>query len=165
MRVAVLASTTRFAVKATRVTLIGTLSVLCGACTGDLCGRNSNDPPSEFSDGLTSNSATLYMTSEADAPYLDFPSGMRYRLFHELMNTPSLIVPYVSFSPTPLSDGSGFTVSPGNQTVINAVTDDYIEVENDTCTDFFLRVVASTEDFTPAPTVNNDADAGADGGN
>jgi hypothetical protein len=143
------------------------LSLWCCACTGDLCGRNSDDPPTEFSDGLTSNSATLYMTSEADAPYLDFPSGMRYRLLHELLNTPSLIVPYVSFSATPLSDGSGFTISPGNQTVINAVTDDYIEVENDTCTDFFLRVVASTDDFdgtsTPAPAAATDA--GPDSGN
>lgn len=142
------------------------LSPWCGACSGDICGRNSDDAPTEFSDGLTSNSATLYMTSEADAPYLDFPSGMRYRLFHELMNTPSLIVPYVSFSATPLSDGSGFTISPGNQTVVNAVTDDYIEVENDTCTDFFLRVVATTDDFTPAAVASPSGDAGtADAGN
>lgn len=106
------------------------------------------------------------MTSEANDTYLDFPSGMRYRLFHDLIDTPSLIVPYVSFSPTPLEDGSGFTISPGNQTVVHAVTNRYIEVENDTCTDFFLRVVASTEDFTPAPVVNNPGDAGtADAGN
>src|SRR5262245_31238210 len=105
MRVPALASTT----------LIGVISLLCGACTGDICNRNSDDPPAEFTDGLTSNSGTLYMTSEANDPYLDFPSGMRYRLVHDLINTPSLIVPYVSFSATPLGDGSGFTISPGNQ--------------------------------------------------
>lgn len=141
------------------------LSLCCIACTGDLCGRNSDDPPVAFRDGLTSGSGTLYMSSEANDTYLDFPSGMRYRLFHDLIDTPSLIVPYVSFSPTPLGDGSGFTISPGNQTVVHAVTNQYIEVENDTCTDFFLRVVASTEDFSPAAVVNN-GDAGTpDGGN
>jgi hypothetical protein len=141
------------------------LSLCTAACSGDICDRNSDDPPVEFTDGLTSNSATLYMSSKADDAYLDFPSGKRYRLFHDLLDTPSLIVPYVSFSATPLSDGSGFTISPGNQTVINAVTDEFIEVENDTCTDFYLRVVASTDDFSPAPAANA-PDAGiADSGN
>jgi hypothetical protein len=158
-----LASTTVIALKATRWTTIGLLPLFFGACGGDICGRNSDDPPVVFSDGLTSNSATLYMTSEADDPYLDFPTGRRIQLFHDLLGTPSLIVPYVSFSATPLNDGSGFTISPGNQTVITAVTDEYIEVENDTCTDFYLRVVASTDDFSPAPAAT--ADAGPDSGN
>jgi hypothetical protein len=157
-----LTSTIVIALKASRLTAIGLLTLLCGACSGDICDRNNDDAPVAFNAGLTSNSATLYMTTEADEPYLDFPSGKRYRLFHDLLHTPSLIVPYVSFSVTPLHDGSGFTISPGNQTVITAVTDQYIEVENDTCTDFYLRVVASTDDFGPAPVVS--ADAGADGG-
>ncbi|HTM46555.1 MAG TPA: hypothetical protein VL137_16470, partial [Polyangiaceae bacterium] len=78
----------------------------------------------------------------------------------------SEVVPYVSFSPNPLSDRSGFTVSPGNQTVIVAVTPTYIEVKNDTCTDFFLRVVASVGDaapVTPTP-VPTTTDAAADAG-
>jgi hypothetical protein len=142
------------------------LSLLCGACSSGNCHRNSDDPPIEVRSGLTSNSGTLYMTTEADGQYLDFPSGTRYRLFHDLLSTPSLIVPYVSFSATPLADGSGFTISPGNQTVINGVTDEYIDVENDTCTDFFLRVVASTDGFGPIPVPGGPAgDAGlADGG-
>jgi hypothetical protein len=122
----------------------------------DLCNRGAEDTPTAFRDGVTSPSGGEYATSATNDPFLDFPSGKRYRLFHGLSDAPTLIVPYVSFSPRPLADGSGFTVSPGNQTVIRAVTPSYIEVENDTCTDFFLRVVATRD----TPTIIPDAGDG-----
>jgi len=139
------------------------IAVMCSGCMGDACNRNSDDPPVPFHGGLTSSSNQDYITSLPEEPYLDFPSGRRYRLFHDLAGVPTLIVPYVSFSPTPVLDDSGFTISPGNQTVIHRITDEYIDVENDTCTHFYLRVVASVDDFTTPSGV--DAGVSQDGGN
>lgn len=111
------------------------------------CHRNEDLPAVIYRDGLTVGDQ--YMTTEVGDAYLDFPSGRRFRLMHQLGSVPGLIVPYVSFSAHPLDDRTGFTVSPGNQTVVRAVTATYIEVENDTCTDFYLRVVASVADDVP----------------
>ena len=129
-------------------------------CLEATCNRHSDEPATAFRAGVTRSSQ--YMTGGPNEPYLDFPSGKRYRLFHGLSEAPAFVVPYVSFSPDPAEDGSGFSVSPGNQTVIRAVTSEYIEVENDTCTDFYLRVVAAGVSDEAAAAVS---DAGPDGGN
>jgi hypothetical protein len=142
------------------------LGLCASGCLSPTCHRNDDVVPQAFHAGITDYTAHHYETSAVNASYLDFPSGKRYRLFHGLSDIPSEVVPYVSFSPNPLSDRSGFTVSPGNQTVIVAVTPTYIEVKNDTCTDFFLRVVASVGDaapVTPTP-VPTTTDAAADAG-
>lgn len=144
-------SRTRLVSSSGRLRLLGLgclLALLPGplACSAE-CHRNEDLPAVTYRDGLTLGDQ--YMTTEVEDAYLDFPSGRRYRLMHQLGRVPGLIVPYVSFSAHPLDDRTGFTVSPGNQTVVRAVTATYVEVENDTCTDFYLRVVASVADGVP----------------
>ena len=133
---------------------LATLSA-CGAT----CDRNPDRTPERYSDGITNASRTFYMTSEADGEFLKFSSGTSYRLIHGLSDKPQLWQTYLAFSAHPLEEnGSGLSEGAGNQAVVEGVTDEYLEIRNDTCSDFYLRVTAQTQSSI-AP-----AQLGPDGG-
>jgi hypothetical protein len=125
------------------------IATCCTGC-GASCDRDKGDAV-RFEGGTTDTAAGVYETSPWQGPYLDFPAGRTYRLIHGLGSRPRLIVPYLSFDRSPVaapgeprSDRNSHTaIGAGNQAIIEAVTADHIDVRNDTCSDIFLRVVAS----------------------
>lgn len=117
---------------------LGALAVVgCGSCD------TSGQDPITYRDGLTNESRTYYETSPIDGEYLHFPAGRVYELEHNLRALPFAIDAYLAFSPNPNSSngGDGFAPSAGNQTILNA-DERFIFVRNDTCAEFYLRVVA-----------------------
>lgn len=105
-------------------------------------------PPCETSDtdavrfeGGTTQSG-IYESSPWAGPYLHFPGGRRYQLEHRLSTTPLVVVSYVSYSKYPFAN-SNTSENAGNQGVIELVDDEIIQIRNDTCAEFYLRVVAS----------------------
>jgi len=128
--------------------------LLLGALVSALSTGCSNDCPAEdpisFKGGFTDPTRTFYRSSNPDGPFLHFPGGRVYDLVHGLRETPSLVLPFVSFS----QNGS-MSVSPGNQSVIS-IDDKIVRVQNATCAEFYLFVVATT-----LPLVPPDADAGS----
>jgi len=115
------------------------------ACTQS-CPRESNDAPKRYTDGTTSADRTYYETNAWKAGFVDFPAGRRIALVHGLRDVPIELRSYLAFDEHPFpTNGNGFVAeSAGNQVLIEDVNDEYVQVRNDTCEHFFLRLVAST---------------------
>ena len=103
--------------------------------------ETSDTDPVRVTEGTVDPSGSSYESAPWNGPYLHFPGGRRYRLEHHLGRTPVLVQTYLSFSEEPMSGGNA-AESAGNQAVIEAVDDEIILVHNDTCAEFWLRVVA-----------------------
>lgn len=127
---------------------------LLGACS-TTCG--GSDDAVRVTDGHTDTTQTYFESSGANEPFLPFPAGRTLELVHGLSRTPDIVVPYVAFDAKPTS----FTLAPGNEAVIRTDSD-VISVRNDTCSDFYVRVVAWLVDGSDA---GSPSDAGSiDGG-
>ena len=115
------------------------------ACTSS-CPRETEDAARRYTAGTTSAHGTLYETNAWDGSFVDFPAGRRLALVHGLRQMPIELMSYLAFKSRPLpKGGKGFvSESAGNQVLIEGVDEEVIRVRNDTCEDFFLRLVAST---------------------
>jgi hypothetical protein len=106
------------------------------ACTG---------PEREYTGGkrFTSGVDLVYETSPEDGPFLPFEGATDLHLRHELGFKPYKFNIYLSFNERPTDQGNGgFAPSAGNQTVILSVDEHEMRIRNDTCADYFIRVVA-----------------------
>ena len=130
-------------------------SFITVAC-GTQCDRNPDEPAVLYTEGNTVNAGTpsaSYETSPWNGPYLPFPPGRTYRFPHGLGGVPRHLDAYVSFNPSPVSttDGGrahgGSAWCAGNQCTVERATDTIFEVRNDTCSDVYLRMVASEPDL------------------
>jgi hypothetical protein len=104
--------------------------------------QTADTDPVRFKDGKADPSGTNYESSAMSGPYLHFPGGRRYQLEHHLKRAPFVVQTYLSFD----ESGGSFSESAGNQTVIDFVDDQIIQVRNDTCAEFWLRVTAIASD-------------------
>ncbi len=78
---------------------------------------------------------------------LHFPSGRTYDFEHGLGVCPSWIVPYISFVAEPFAEEnrgqlSNAAVAAGNEALIEDCNERTFRIRNDTCAEFYLRVVA-----------------------
>lgn len=100
----------------------------------------------KFSQGTTSADRTHYESSPVDGEWLHFPPGRRYQLRHNLREGFLTVQSYVAF-PDDRDSGkspTSYAEAAGNQVVFETedVPPDVIQVRNDTCAEFFVRVVA-----------------------
>jgi hypothetical protein len=127
---------------------------LLGACSTTCAG---SDGTVRVTDGHTDATQTFYQSSSPTEAFHVFPAGRTLEFVHGLSRTPDFVIPYVSFDAKPTS----FSVAPGNEAVL-VLDSDVIRVRNDTCSDFYVRVVAWLVDGRDAGVVS---DAGStDGG-
>jgi hypothetical protein len=121
------------------------------------CDKEDLEKEIRYSGGTVDASGTTYETNPWTGPYLHFPAGRRYVIEHRLGAVPPAPDLFVAFEEHPLKRKDGNNVAPpaGNQVVIEWVDEEIIQVRNDTCSEFYLRVVAT---IGAAPT----ADAGVD---
>jgi len=115
------------------------------ACSSS-CPRETDENARRYTGGTTSPDATFYETNAWDRKFVDFPAGRRLALVHGLRETPIELKSYLAFKAKALpEDGKGFVAeSAGNQVLIEGVDEEVVRVRNDTCQDFFLRLVANT---------------------
>ena len=125
------------------------------ASCGPPC-ETANDDPVRVTEGTVDASGTVYESSTWAGPYLHFPGGRRYQLEHHLGRAPTMVTTYLSFDQEPMPGGNA-SESAGNQAVIERVDDEIIQVRNDTCAEFWLRVTAIA-----APQAAGDAGLGVD---
>ena len=83
-----------------------------------------------------------------DAEWIDY--GPRRTIFFRWPEfggrRPDLLLPYISSSPTPLSptNGDTFTLAGGDLATFTNVTADGVFVRNNTCAQYYVRLVASS---------------------
>jgi hypothetical protein len=121
---------------------VGACLVAAGspAC-GPTCDTTDTANPAQRYDGgaVTGGANPYYSSSEWKRGLLHFPGGKRYELVHRLGFVPAEVAVYVSFGDT----DAPATLCSGNTCVIEAVDDKAIVIKNDTCSEFWVRVVAS----------------------
>ncbi len=139
-----------FAGRAVRLVVVA-VALLSFGCAQDC--ETTSSASVVYKGGNVDPSGTVYETSAWDEPWLHFPAGRRFVLEHELGQKPYVLNTYLSFSENPLTSSNNASESAGNQAVIEAVTDTFVRIRNDSCADFYLRVTAAAP-----PSV----DAGAD---
>lgn len=118
--------------------LIAVVSVGCTSFSPP-CGT-TEAPPTTFLGGCNPDQRT-YQTGDFDEPYLYFPGGSALRLKHYLGAVPVEYSTYLAFSEYPLRDGNT-SESAGNQAVAEDIDSQFIQIRNDTCAEFWLRLVA-----------------------
>lgn len=80
-----------------------------------------------------------YASSDWQGPYFPFPPGKVYRFYHGFGKPPEVVTAYVAFEENP----STVSQAAGDEALLK-VDDEKIEVYNNTCADFWVRVAAST---------------------
>lgn len=122
--------------------VVATASLAVGSGCSALATCDTSDDGSWqiYEGGTTSD--TMYMSSAWDGPLLAFPGGKRYRLMHHLGCRPSEIAVWVSFSEQGAGEGSSIAPSAGNLSILEEVTDEHIQIKNDTCSDMYVLVTA-----------------------
>jgi hypothetical protein len=121
--------------------LLGCLFILsAGALAG--CGAacdtsDDGNPPDRYTGGTTAGD--VYESSLLKSGLLPFPGGKQYQLVHHLGFTPAIYQVFLAFSP----DGERVAPCAGNECVIRCVDDEIIWLKNDTCAEFWVRVVAA----------------------
>ncbi len=98
--------------------------------------------PIQIRDGLVSEDKTFYMSSRWGGELLHFPGGRRYIFYHGLKSAPEVISSYLAFRENTFQSNRSASESAGNQALIECVTDKYIVLANDTCAEFWVRIVA-----------------------
>ena len=125
-------------------------AALSSACNESGCDTSpESNPPADFRGGelvTTKSGAQLYRTSTADGAHLNFSAGAQFRVHHQLGGVPQTVQIWVSFSADGTKDGNE-AIPSGNMAEIICVNEEYIHVRNDSCGEYWLRVVASD----PAP--------------
>jgi len=102
-----------------------------------------------FEGGRVLPSGTTYETGGPTEPLLPFPGGKTYDLVHGLGVVPTSVQGYVSFASQLTEDGDPLDIdrpnniaeTAGNQLVIERWDEEIVRVRNDTCGEFYLRVV------------------------
>jgi hypothetical protein len=89
-----------------------------------------------------------YETNPPEGTWLHFPAGRRYLLRHGLGVTPE-VVSYLAFSERPLPEAGAdagtvgnASVASGNQVIVEQQGPEIVQVRNDTCSEYWIRVVA-----------------------
>jgi hypothetical protein len=129
------------------------LALLLHAESG--CGPSC--PPSErvINDGIrhTAGAVRVYQTSGPDGPFVPFEGATLLHLRHGLGLRPHDVHIYLSFSERPLqSGGGGFSQAAGNQATIQRVDADEVAIKNDSCANYYARVVIEAHEPTDAGT-------------
>ena len=156
------------AVVALWATVMASVTIAAG-CYGHICdgdtviyGRNANE--GHLIDPNTWESSAI------DGDWLAFPKQRVYVVeLHDLGDRlPEVIIPYVSAQANPIHDeGGNFVLAAGNLTEISDTEKGKVVLKNDTCADYYLRVViqAAPRPTTPAvPTATPDAGSDAEAG-
>lgn len=134
------------------------------------CAVQGQDPV-VYTAGTLNESGTVYETMGPMEEMLHLPEGRIYDIPHGMGVRPATIDIFLSFRSQLTTEGNtGDEVKPnnvaptaGNQAVIEAWDENFIRIRNDTCSEFYMRVVILADPDEVAEARANDGAAGASG--
>ena len=136
-------------------------------CSAAACDTSDDgNPPTLHEGGKVFNG--IYESSSAHGQLLHFPGGKRYDLVHHLGFEPLVVLMYWSFHQTGIAvdaqseDAGTLTLASGNSALTQLANARTIRVKNDSCVEFFLRVVAFGDSRPPGDGGAPVDDAGPD---
>lgn len=108
----------------------------------------------------TAGAERVYQTSGPEGPFVPFEGATLLHLRHGLGVSPYNVAIYLSFSERPLqSGGGGFSQAAGNQATIQRVNADEVAIKNDSCANYYVRVVIEGHELGDAGATDSALDA------
>ena len=106
-----------------------------------ICPRPESEEPMPYKGGNTLG--TNYEKADWHGRWLYWPGGAFYEIHHNLGQVPAAVDFWLSFDEYGIKNGDSATHAAGNQVELKAVDEWTITVVNGSCSDYYLRVVAS----------------------
>jgi hypothetical protein len=135
--------------------------VLAPGCYGRNCEGDTMSFGAEPGQGDMIDVNT-WESSPADSEWIAFPR-QRYYIFDLRAlggRTPELVLPYIAAQKTP-NDGTGnATLGAGNLALILNQSSNRVDIKNDTCSDYYIRLVVTAPPVPPQTAI----DGGGGGG-
>lgn len=121
---------------------LGVASAGCNDIGPAICDRSVGaNPYVDYKGGSTTNG--IYQSAPFDGELLYFPGGMHYALHHGLGRAPLWVQTYLSFEQFG-TNGGPVSIVGGNEVEIAGVDEDTVKVDNGSCAEYWLLVVAGT---------------------
>lgn len=128
-----------------RVTAVMLAALALAGC-GDLgvgptiCARPETEEPRPYRDGFVEGDT--YRTADWEGPWLSWPGGAYYDLYHGLGEQPDVALFYLSFSEHGFAGGGSIAQAAGNQVEVKDMDDEKITVLNGTCAPYYFLGIA-----------------------
>lgn len=134
------------------------------------CGPSCQPSERVIEEGIRIESGPYreFQTSAPEGPYLPFEGGTMLRIRHGLGVVPGAPAVYISFTERPLEAyKGGYSQAAGNQAITLRHDAEEVAIKNDSCANYFIRVVisgivvadAGGPDATSGDTTVTDADS------
>jgi uncharacterized membrane protein YgcG len=128
----------------------------------ETCSRPESDEPKLWAEGTTENG--VYESSAWGEAYIPFYGGAQYRIEHHLGVEPPLVVGYLSFNEHGTFEEGAVSQPAGNQVLFPEINAAEIVVFNDSCSDYYLRVVAMAGNVGATGSTGEGGSGGSGGG-
>jgi hypothetical protein len=146
-----------------RAFVLGAVTLLAGdavVMTSGGCGPSCSTSERVVTTGTVTEGVaeSVFETSPPEGPFLPFNGQTFLHVQHGLKTKHVRVTPYLSFSEYPLTPGNGgYSLAAGNQAVIEKQDENEVLIKNDSCANYWIRVVVTATNVGP------DADAGTSG--
>jgi hypothetical protein len=138
--------------------LLGVMALSDGLLGCDLGCDKEDDEPMPYVYGRVNVDRTIYETNDWNESFVKFSAGRRLSIEHGLGGEPEIFT-WLAFDPLPFAQKRSAAESAGNMVIILKNQDGVIVVRNDTCQDFWLRLVA----ISPGEFESPSGQGGSDG--
>jgi hypothetical protein len=123
--------------------------------SGIACGSLDNCPEGqdtlEVRGGKTDTALNTYDSAPGNRPLAEFPAKTTLRFEHGLGTTPLPPQVFLSFRAEGTAGDSSLSPASGNSALITCLDARVIELKNDTCEHFFVRLITTGVDPDAAP--------------
>ncbi|MFI5299255.1 MAG: hypothetical protein ACHREM_14265 [Polyangiales bacterium] len=131
----------RVAAAGSMAIVLATIASLASTACGPTC--SGAERVYAGGDQTTTQSEKIWESSPPAGPYLPYEGGALYHFQHHLGAMPTNVQIWLSFSETPENQGGGGTPAAGNQALVLGQNADEVQIRNDTCSSFWIRVVVT----------------------
>lgn len=128
--------------------IVGGAAIASPGCYGRNCEGNLETFGTNPGQGRMIDENT-WESSPQEGEWLPYPKQRFYSINIPGLNgrTPQIVLPYLSAAPNPRKTGSNFTLGSGNLTLIVNVGPNHVDIINDSCSDYYLRLVVVASPF------------------
>ncbi len=123
-------------------------ALACGALLAQAAGCGPPCQPSEieWTRGTTESNGALvrYESTPQTGPFAPFNGEAVVRFRHRMGVRPTEVAVYLSFNENPPQRrGAGSAQAAGNQALIVEQNDEYVAIHNNSCANYYVRIVAT----------------------
>jgi hypothetical protein len=151
------------------IVIVGLVALASPGCYGRNCEAGLQTFGTDPGQGRMIDENT-WESSPQEGEWIPYPKQVFLSINIPGLNgrTPQIVLPYISAAPNPRKTGSTQTLGGGNLALIVNVSPNHVDLINDSCSDYYLRLVVVASPFpsgdASVATPTTDSDAGTNSG-